>query len=110
MISQSAERWVDGAWAAISLEAGPLGLRLPYDGTYRLTAQVGAGPVPAGVSEAFKRLAEYMAEDTGRAGVSNRSLRVGTAMEESYQRNPAWMARAIVNSGAADLLRPYRSY
>jgi len=55
---------------ALTLLDGPLGICLPHGGTYRITAQVGAGDVPAPVSEAFRRLAEYSAEigDTGMVG------------------------------------------
>ena len=63
---------------------------------------------PAAVSEAFRRLAEYMADDTDRAGVSSYSVNMGGAIQESYQRSAAHAARALQNSGAADLLRPYR--
>jgi hypothetical protein len=49
-----------------------------------------------------------MADASDRAGVSSYTVGMGGAVEESYQRNPAWMARAIQNSGAGDLLRPYR--
>ncbi len=69
---------------------------------------MGGGEVPAAVSEAFRRLAEYLADATDRAGVSSYSVNMGGAIEESYQRNPAWVARAMELSGAADLLRPYK--
>ncbi|TQE95020.1 MAG: hypothetical protein FKY71_17400 [Spiribacter salinus] len=68
----------------------------------------GGGDVPAAVSEAFRRLAEYLTDATDRAGVSSYSVNMGGAIEESYQRNPAWVARAMELSGAADLLRPYK--
>ena len=84
------------------------GYDLPGDGPYRITADVGGGDVPAAVSEAFRRLAEYLTDATDRAGVSSYSVNMGGAIEESYQRNPAWVARAMELSGAADLLRPYK--
>lgn len=77
-------------------------------GPYRFTATVGGGDVPAAVSEAFRRLAEYLADDPERSGASSYSVNMGGAIEESFNRNPAWIARALDLSGAADLLRPYK--
>lgn len=104
----TAEKWEDGAWVSVTLSDGPVGLCLPSDGVFKVTAQVGDGDPPAAVSEAFRRLAEYWADDTDRAGVSSYSVNMGGAIQESYQRNAAHAARALQNSGAADLLRPYR--
>lgn len=105
--SRVAHFWGD-QWEGLTLADGPVGICLPFDGVYRITAQVGAGDPPALVSEAFRRLAEYMADDTDRAGVSSYSVNMGGAIQESYQRSAAHAARALQNSGAADLLRPYR--
>lgn len=108
-IISTTEVWQDNAWVTVALIASPLeGVQLPGDGPYRITASVGIGTVPAGVSEAFRRLAEYMAGQTDRAGVSRYSTEIGGAISESYDRNPAWLARAMQNSGAGDLLRNYR--
>lgn len=106
--SHTAEKWESGAWVSTALPDGPVGLCLSSDGVFKVTAQVGAGNPPAAVSEAFRRLAEYMADDTDRAGVSSYSVNMGGAIQESYQRNAAHAARALQNSGAADMLRPYR--
>ena len=106
LISHSAERWWDTEWTAVDLMQGPLGLCLPSDGTFRIAGQVGAGPVPAPVSEAFRRLAEYSAEIGSAA---DGFTRVSDGVDGvSYERAATWAARAIQNSGAADLLRPYR--
>jgi hypothetical protein len=105
--SSVAHIWTGEAWEAVTLLDGPLGLCLPYHGTYRITAQVGAGPVPAAVSEAFRRLAEYMADDPGRVGTTSFTDKIGP-LEESIHRAPTWLARAMQYSGAADLLRTYR--
>ena len=51
-----------------------------------------------------------MAAETGTliaTGAAEESLQVG-GIQMSYQRDPKWRAKAIHNSGAADLLRPYR--
>jgi hypothetical protein len=107
MVSRVAHVWDGAAWEALTLLDGPLGICLPRDGTYRITAQVGAGDVPAPVSEAFRRLAEYMADDPGRVGTTSFTDKIGP-LEESVTRAPTWLARAMQYSGAGDLLRPYR--
>jgi hypothetical protein len=104
MLSRVAHIWASGAWEVVTLFDGPLGICLPVDGIYRITAQVGAGGVPAPISEAFRRLAEY---STG-IGSSADSFTAANDGESSFERSSAWAARAIQNSGAADLLRPYR--
>ncbi len=104
------EVWMpDAEWLAVTLAPSPLGgLVLAGDGPWRITADVGGGPTPQAVREAFRRLAEYLTDATDRAGVSSYSVNMGGAIEESYQRNPAWVARAMELSGAADLLRRYK--
>ena len=106
VVSREAHFWGD-QWESLTLLDGPLGICLPFCGTYKITAQVGAGPVPAAVSEAFRRLAEYLADDPGTAGASSTTVAIGP-IQESLDRSPAWVARAMQLSGAADLLRPYR--
>lgn len=95
LVSRSCDVWGD-QWESLTLADGPLGLCLPFDGTYRITAQVGAGEPPAPVFEAFRRLAEYLADTDDRAGVSQYTVNMGGAIEERYERNPAWVARAAV--------------
>jgi hypothetical protein len=107
VVSQTAERWDGEAWGEVTLLAGPLGLCLPSDGTFKVTAQVGDGDVPVAVSEAFRRLAEYMADDPGRVGTTSFTDKIGP-LEESITRAPTWLARAMQYSGAGDLLRNYR--
>lgn len=104
LVSHSVESWWDATWTGVDLVPGPLGLCLPSDGTFRITGQVGAGPVPVPVSEAYRRLAEYSAE-VGTGADGHTSVSDG---EVSFERAATWAARAIQNSGAADLLRPYR--
>lgn len=103
--------WRGSSYGTTTLYAGPLdGLDLSEDGPYRITADVGAGPVPADAQEAFRRLAEYFAEEADRRpGASSYQITLGDgAISESYERSPNWIARAIINSGAGDLLRRYR--
>lgn len=105
-----AEIWRGEAWTELTLPAAPLGgFLLSGHGPYRFTATVGDddADVPAAVLEAFKRLAEYSAQSRGKAGA--RSERIGAgSISLSHSRSPSWLAEAIQNSGAGDLLRPYR--
>lgn len=114
---ETVEVWDDG-WTATTVGASPLGgYVFDGDGPYRVTATVGGGTVPEAVLEAFRRLAEYMAplHDAASAPDPTYSAQGAAKVDASengislsVERNPAWVARAIVNSGAGDLLRPYR--
>ena len=102
------EVWDGVSWITASLSAYPLdGVLLNGEGPYRITADVGGGDLPAPVVEAYRRLAEYLAEDGNPAGASSYSYKLGD-VEETTQRSPAHVARALQHSGAADLLRRYR--
>lgn len=104
----TAEIWQSEDWSPVTLEASPLGgWLLPGVGIYRFAGAIDAGTVPAGVTEAFRRLAEYSAEDPGTHGASTYEVELGP-IGLKYDRSPAWLAKAMQNSGAADLLRPYR--
>lgn len=105
----TAEVWDGSAWIAAAPDASwSGGYDLILEGPYRITASVGGGAVPAAVNEAFRRLAEYLAEATDTpAGASSYAYQLGD-QQETIQRNPAHVAKAMQNSGAADLLRPYR--
>jgi hypothetical protein len=104
------ERWSNNAWITETtlLPSALGGYELLAD-TYRFTASVGSGTPPQSFLEAFRRLSEYMASDTDIAGASSFKLDLGGgALVSEYQRNPAWQAKALIQSGAADLLRAYR--
>lgn len=106
-----AEVWRDDAWEELTLPASPLGgFRLCGEGPYRFTATVGDddADVPAAVLEAFRRLAEYMAADTGNPGATSERIEIPGVQTTEISRSAPWMARAMQNSGAGDLLRPYR--
>jgi hypothetical protein len=95
-------------WEVTTLNAGPLGgFFLRSTGPYRFTASVGGGEVPADVNEAFRRLAEYMAAKPGKPEVRSESVSAGS-ITVSDSRDESWIANALVNSGAADLLRDFR--
>lgn len=97
-----------GAWEMCDLIEAPRGFWLPATGPYRFTATVGAeNALPANALEAFRRLAEYMAARSGIAGASREQVSTGS-VSISKSRSASWMAEALQNSGAADLLRAYR--
>jgi len=105
--SITARRWTGDGYQSVTLAPAPGGWKVPA-GRYEIEATVGAGPVPAAVASAVKRLAEYMAEESLLpAGLRSYSANVGQ-LSETVSGDPARAARALQNSGAADLLRPYR--
>lgn len=110
--SLTGERWAGEAWApSTGILRGPMGFHIPANGTWRLTGQVGEGPPPAAALEAYRRFAEYLAgarELTDEPGASSSRASLGGSLEFEIDRNPAWKAKALAWSGAADLLRPYR--
>jgi hypothetical protein len=104
--------WNGTGWEAATLDMTPLGYLL-LDETYLFDATVGSvytDGVPDDVAEAFRRLAEYhAAEDPLPPGVNQYTVELGSGgVQETISRNAAHTAKALVNSGAADLLRPYR--
>ena len=79
----------------------------------RVEATVGHAlsvPLPGDVAEAFRRLAEYEAgpDEINMPGVSRYAIDIGGAIQHTISRREDHRARALINSGAADLLRPYR--
>lgn len=104
----SAEIWDGAEWLATTLDPAPLGYSLAREGPYRITATVGAGPVPDAVNLAAERLAAYLAtENPAPVGARSYSAEVGQ-LSESITFEAGHAGRALINSGAADLLRPYR--
>jgi hypothetical protein len=103
-----------GEWEAATLTPSPLGgYCLPCTGPYRFTGEGGGGSplpdVPAIVIEAFRRLAEYAAARPGKPGATEESISIGGgSLSKSVRRSASWMARAMDNSGAGDLLRAFR--
>lgn len=102
---------VDG-WSVVEdIPPGPMGrLWLSGAGPFQIIGEVGDNDavVPPPVMEAFRRLAEYwVGEASSFAGSSHTVESVGLIRSEVY-RDPAWMASAMQNSGAADLLRSFR--
>lgn len=107
----TAEIWRNEAWEALTLPPSPLGgYVLSGCGPFRFAGIVGDddAEVPAAVLEAFRRLAEYMAAKPGVAGASSERTDIPDVEEREISRSPSWMAKAMSNSGAGDLLRSYR--
>lgn len=102
------EVWRNEAWEAIVLTPSPMGgYCLRGCGLYRSVASVGGGTVPPIVNEAYRRLAEYFASISARDPSLLRE-RVDGVSEVEYSTSQTLVARALVNSGAADLLRQFR--
>jgi len=103
--------WTGEAWQTETLLTCPLGgYQLPDFGPFKFVGTVGGGAVPAAVNEAVRRIAEYMAAEVnpGHSGARVVSESMPDVFTGSVERSPAWMAQALVNSGAADLLRTFR--
>jgi len=101
--------WTGEAWQTETLLTCPLGgYQLPAFGPFKFVGTVGGGTVPAAVNEAIRRLAEYMAQEAGEAGARTFSEAVPDVASTTIERSASWMAQALQNSGAADLLRSFR--
>ena len=104
------EIWTGSGWDDCTPDASPLGgYVLSGCGPYRFTGTVGVddADVPASVATAAHRLSDYMTAKPSTPGATSESTRAGS-VETSKSRDAAWMANAMQNSGAADLLRTYR--
>ncbi len=107
------EQWIDNAWVSVTLAPTALG-GFVFDavGPYRITGNLGtANAPPEVVRQAVFRLGKYLeAVDSTPAGertASGYKMDVG-GLSVSRDRNPNWIARALQQSGAGDLLRPWR--
>lgn len=107
----TSEKFISQAGEAVTLDAEwNDGLYLDGDLIYRLTGEAGGqspADLPAEVVEAYRRLAEYLAEPIERHGAGRYDVTIGP-VSESFDRTPKWVAQALSLSGAADLLRNYR--
>lgn len=98
------------AWTTADLVYNVTGVWLEGE-TYRVTAQVGSNDdLPDAVAESYRRLAEYLAEvdKTMPAGVMRFSDSIGPLTTTTTRATQA-KAQALQLSGAADLLRPWRT-
>lgn len=74
----------------------------------KLRCTIGGATPSETVLAAYRRLAEYFAAtDTAPAGVQRYAVNIGD-ISETYSRRSDHLARAMQNSGAADLLRKFR--
>lgn len=103
----STEVWQNDAWATVVLTPSPLGgFVLPCCAPYRIIGTVGEedAEVPAIVQEAWRRLAEYLGSVVVKPGIRTES--VPNVWQGEYDNRA--VAKALQDSGAADLLRSYR--
>lgn len=96
-------------WETADLSPSALGgYFLPAIGPYRFSGTAGAAAtVPDIVNEAYRRLAEYIAQKPTRAGTTSERIASGS-VSLSVSRSASWASAALANSGAADMLRSYR--
>lgn len=100
----------DAMWEPVDLKHGAAGIWIE-GGMYRVNADVGSNDdLPAAVAEAYRRLAEYLAEvdNSMPAGVTRFSEAIGPLTTTTTRAAHA-KANALQLSGAADLLRPWRT-
>lgn len=103
------EVWQAGQWVEVPAVNAPRGIELHAASRYRVTATVGDNAtLPEGVGAAFDRLKAYVEADHGGVPGASSYAITTDQLSETIRRDPAFLARAIHNSGAADLLRPYR--
>lgn len=101
-------RWIDGAWEGVTPSPPPFGGFCLDECTYRIEATVGDDSTPPeAVSEALRRLVDFAAESEASAPYSRTRIDVGEVTEER-EMLPLNFARGLTQSGAADLLRPWR--
>lgn len=93
---------IDGAAATVN-EFGEVFIPL---GRHMLRADLGGLPVTSDVEESYIRLARYLADTGNLNGYSRYSVNLGGEIAESWTRRID--KGALGNSGAADLLKPYR--
>jgi hypothetical protein len=104
----TSEVWDGAAWQTVTLQAAPVGYALDAK-TYRVTATVGStDDPPHAVDEAFRRLSEYIVDDSYLGRVATSGTRDLSDMQITSERPAAWLAKALHYSGAADILRRWR--
>ncbi len=99
--------WRDDAWQVVDdVRPSPTGYVLAGAGPYRFAGTVGLDDdeVPGLVLEAYRRLAEYLAAVVDKPGLRSENI-PGIWSGEFDNRAKA---RALQDSGAADLLRNFR--
>jgi hypothetical protein len=105
------EVWRGDDWETVTLSPAPTGGYCLPGGIYRFTGTAGVDDAvyPAAVDEAFRCLAAYLAAaKTSVPGATSETVDIPDVMTTEIRRTASWAARAMQNSGAGDLLRPYR--
>lgn len=110
------DQWDDTTktWSSVIADPTPIGgFYLPRSCVYRINCTVGdtQDAVPQALVEAYQRLRAYALEAQASsvpAGASSHSLKLGDGIDESIDRSPTYLAKAMQYSGAGDLLRNYR--
>lgn len=103
---QSQEYFLDG-WQSLPLVAAPIGIELGH-AKWRIKGTVGSNMMATlDVLEAYRRLAEYLAEIGNDFDKTSVTYDVGS-LKYSYRRDRNALSNALGNCAAADLLRPYR--
>lgn len=109
----SFQQWLDNSWSAVTLAPTALGgYVLDAVGPYRFTGNLGAATAPPeAVRQAVWRLATFF-EAAEAVPAEERALTgykfTLHGLTEERERNANWIARAMQQSGAGDLLRPWR--
>lgn len=104
---ETAQKWNGTAWETVTPAPSPYGYCLD-SGTYKVTGTAGDddADVPPLILESAKRLAEYLAATAGTDGAGMRSESIPDVWQGEYDNKAR--ARALQDSGAADLLRTFR--
>ena len=109
---ESVERFELSEWVtADEIHPGAMGgVVLPRTGPYRVTATVGADNAPdTTAQEAYRRLAEFLADGQGEFKPGIRSMRASVGdVTTAISRDANFLAKAVASSGAFDLLRHLR--
>lgn len=101
------ESWAN-AWTPSQDRQSPWGHLALTGDMHRITAIVGENnPASPAVLEAARRLMDHVTAMDRKPGFTSYSVNVGQ-ITESWRRDAAGFALAMQQSGAADLLRPYR--
>ena len=112
-VVETVELWTGEAWEAVTLVPDYCGaFVLGYADAYRFTGTLGTDDAPpADVAEAYRRLADHVVAirvHSPMLGSSKHEQATAHGASVSIERSPSWAAKAMHNSGAADLLRRYR--
>lgn len=106
------EIWGDGVWSPGDATPTPLGgLALSASATYRISGVAGGDNAPTpDVLEAARRLACFLSEAREQASAAFLQSESLEGIGSFTYAQPTVVARALIYSGAADLLRPYREH